>query len=65
MIPSSASGWLSYRPITLLVALLPTFLWLNVGVFSKLIGVFCYKLLPGHCFAGTARWSIGFLFSIR
>ena len=38
MIPQSASDWLFCRPIKPLVAHLPTFLWLNVGVFLELIG---------------------------
>ena len=36
MIPPSAFGWLFYSPITLLVALLPIFLWLNVGIFLEI-----------------------------
>ena len=57
--------WLFCRPITLLVVLLPIFLWLNVNIFSELIGVFYYMFPPGCCFMGTAGSSIGFLFLIR
>ena len=53
MIPQSAFGWLSCRPIKPLVVHLPTFLWLNVGVFSKLIGKSYYMFLSGCCYVGT------------
>ena len=65
MIPPSDFGWFFCKPIILLVVHLPTFLWLSVGVFSELIGVFYLTLLLGLFFAGTTGSSISFLFSTR
>ena len=48
------SGWLFCRPIEILVVPLPIFLWLNADAFSNVLGEFCWMILLGRCFVGTA-----------